>query len=124
MRKIKVSEEELNMIQAFRSSKPQTQGTADASGNNGSTPMTTPVVGTGLEPPKRTYKIQPLSKVLRKAKRLYYSQVDKSVENKIKCIETALASYNNLSPDALRFEMDFRQERDRLVDSTRFFRFW
>ena len=120
MKKIKVTEEELNMIQALRNSKPQNQGTAEASGNNGSNPIAPPVVGVVLESPQRKYKMQPLYKVLRKAKRLYYSQVDKSVENKIKCIMTALASYDSLYPDALRFEMDFRQERERLVDSKRF----
>ena len=120
MKKIKVTEEELNIIQALRYSVPQNQGTADASGNNGSNPTAAPPFRAVLEPPKRTYKMQILYKVLRKAKRLYYSQVDKSVENKIKCIKSALASYDNLYPDALRFEMDFRQERERLVDSKRF----
>ena len=107
------------MILALRA-KALKQGTANASGNDGSNQNGTPTVNLIMEAPKRKYVIKPLNKVLRKAKRLYYSQVDKSVENKKKCIMNALASYDNLYPDKLRFELEFRAERDRLVDSKRF----
>ena len=120
MSSIKLTADELDMIQTLRSQKAQSSGTVDVNGDNGSNPNFSPSSGVIVVTPKRTYKIKPLYKVLRKAKRLYYNQVDKSVENKIKCINTALASYDNLYPDALRFQLDFRQERERLVDSNRF----
>ena len=120
MSKFKLTADELNMIQTLRSQKAQNPGTADASGNNGTNPNDAPSVGVVEVTVKRTYKMQPLYKVLRKAKRLYNNQVNKSVESKIECIKTALGSYDNLYPDALRFELDFRQERERLVDSNRF----
>ena len=120
MSNIKLTADELNMIQTLRSQKAQITGTSEASGNNGSNPNANPPVVVVETSVKRTYKMQPLYKVLRKAKRLYYNQVEKSVENKIMCIKTALASYDNLYPDTLRFELDFRQERERLVDSKRF----
>lgn len=116
MKKVLLSADELNMIQTLRNQKAQ-QGTANASGNNGSNQTT----GTTEErKPQRRYNMQPVYKVLRKAKRLYYAQVVMSVENKVKCIETALASMDNLYPDKLRFELDFRTERERLVDSIKF----
>ena len=108
------------MIQAFRA-QAQQKGAADASGNNGSNQEATPSVAVVInDMPKRKYRVQPQYKVLRKAKRLYYNQVDKSVANKARCIEIALASYDDIYPDTLRFEMDFRAERERLTDSSRF----
>ena len=113
MKKIFVNADELNMIQTLRNVQAQNQGTANASGNNGSNNIVE-------EKPKRKYSPQPLFVVLRKARRLFYSQVDKNVANKQTCIKVATESYDNLYPDTLRFELDFRQERDRLVDSTKF----
>ena len=112
MKKVDLSQEELNMIQALRNTQAQ-QGAANANSNNGSNEN-------AEEKPKRRYKVQPVYKVLGKARRLFYNQVDKDADKKAKCIETALSSFDNLYPDALRFELDFRAERERLTDSKKF----
>ena len=119
IRKVLVTEDELELLQSLRA-EAQKQGTANASGNDGYNQKEPHPFAMLLNTPRKKYSQQPAYKVLRKAKRLYYSQVDKSVENKIRCIEIALASYIEMYPDKLRFEMDFRAERERLTDSSRF----
>lgn len=99
------------MIQTLRNQKALNQGAGNANGNNGSN---------NDEQPKRSYRISPLYKVLGKAKRLFLKQVTKDIDAKIACIKLALASYDNLYPDTLRFDLDFRAERERLTDSKKF----
>lgn len=110
MKKIELTAEELNVIEALRS-KAQNQGTGNANGNNGSNKD---------EQPKRSYRIPPVYKILGKAKRLFLKQVTKDIEAKKACIKLALASYDDLYPDTLRFDLDFRAERERLTDSKKF----
>lgn len=70
--------------------------------------------------PKRVYRPQPVYQVLRKARLLFRRQLEQSSETKAKCIDAALAASPDLYPDKLRFELDFRAERERLTDSKRF----
>ena len=69
---------------------------------------------------KRSYKPQPVYRVLRNARKKFNQQLDKDSKMKIRCMETALAESSDLYPDKLRFELDFKAERDRLTDSIKF----
>ena len=68
----------------------------------------------------RKYRPQPVYQVVRMAHRLFDSQLVKSDETKTLCMEEALVKATNLYPDKLRFALDFKAERDRLLDSIRF----
>ena len=109
MSKIEVSAVELNMIEAYRSMA-QNSGAANASGNNGSNKT------------KREYHLQPVYKVLGRARRLYQRQVKTDADSKTLCIEAALGSYGELYTEPLLFEQDYKTERERLTDSKRFCR--
>lgn len=115
MKKITVNAEELNMIQALRSQKAQREGAAIANSNDGANNQKV-----AEDKPKRKYTPHPLLVVLRKARKLFSTQVKKDVESKKECIKLSLQSYDDLYPDRLRFELDFRAERDRLTDSKKF----
>lgn len=109
MKKIEVTADELNMIEAYRSMA-QNSGAANASGNNGSNKT------------KRAYNLPRVYKVLGRARRLYQRQVKTDTESKTLCIEAALESYGELYPEAILFEQDYKTERERLTDSKRFCR--
>lgn len=115
MTKIKLSAEELNMIQALRSQKALEESAAIANSNNGANNQKV-----AEDKPKRKYTPHPLFVVLRKARKLFSTQVTKDVESKKQCIQISLESFDDLYPDRLRFELDFRAERDRLTDSKKF----
>ena len=115
MKKFELTADELNMIQTLRRQKAQ-QGAEDTHSNEGGNTNGK----TKDEKPKRTYKMQSVYKVLGKAKRLFLKQVTKDINAKTACMKMALASYDDLYPDALRFELDFRSERERLTDSKKF----
>lgn len=66
------------------------------------------------------YKPQPVYSVIRKARTLQSKQLVKSGESKAACLEAVVAKCDNIYPDKLRFELDFRAERERLTDSKRF----
>ena len=118
MSTIDLTADELNMIQTLRNQKAQNQGADSTHSNEGGNSNSKP----RGEKPKRTYRMQPVYKVLGKAKRLFLKQVSKDIKAKAACMQTALDSYDNLYPDKLRFELDFRAERERLTDSNRFCR--
>lgn len=113
MKQIEVTAEELNMIQAYRTVAQQ-KGAAKASGNNGSDQDESKL--------KRTYHLQPVFKVLGKARSLNQRQVSQAAENRAKCIDIVLASLETLYPDPSQFRLDFRAESERLTDSKRFCR--
>ena len=115
MKKITVNAEELNMIQALRSQKAQREGAANTNSNDGANNQKV-----AEDKPKRKYAPHPLFVVLRKARKIFCTQVKKDVESKKECIQIALGSFDDLYPDRLRFELDFRAERDRLTDSKKF----
>ena len=116
MPKIKLSAEELDMIQKLRKEKKQKDHSAvNANSDNNSNAIKVEIVK-----PKRTYTPQPVYVVIRSGRKTYLKQVDKRVDNKIKSLEGALGEHVDLYPDKLRFEMDFKTERDRLTDSIRF----
>ena len=77
-------------------------------------------IANNVDKPKRVYRPQPVYQVLRKARLLFRRQLEQSSETKAKCIDAALAASPDLYPDKLRFELDFRAERERLTDSKRF----
>lgn len=72
------------------------------------------------ETKKRSYKPQPVYLILRKSRQLFKWQLKKDGQSKIDCIKAALAANPSVYSDALRFELDFRAERDCLTDSKRF----
>ncbi len=108
------------MIQALRNSKAQQQGTANASGNDGSNSNTTTSNLQRDEKPKRRYQMQPVYRVIKKARRWFLKQLKKDTQAKIDCLNAALADSVEIYPDALRFDVDYRAERERLTDSKRF----
>ena len=69
---------------------------------------------------KRSYKPQPVYQVIRKAMRLFLKQLKPDIQAKKDCLQLALAQSPQLYEDKLRFYMDFKAERDRLLDSKRF----
>lgn len=70
----------------------------------------------------RVYKPQPVYRVIKKARTLQLKQLIQSGESKAACLEAVVAKCDDIYPDKLRFEMDFRAERERLTDSKRFCR--
>jgi hypothetical protein len=113
MSKLVLTAEELNMIQAYRTVAQQ-KGAANASGNNGS--------NQNESKPKRSYQLQPVYKVLLKARRLNQRQVTQETDNRAKCVDIVLATSESLYPDPSQFKLDFQAESDRLTDSKRFCR--
>ena len=77
-------------------------------------------IGTKQQKPKRVYKPQPVYQVLKKARNLQLKQLVQNGESKAACIKATVAKCSDIYPDALRFDMDFRAERERLTDSKRF----
>lgn len=71
---------------------------------------------------KRSYKPQPVYQVIRKARNLQFRQLVQSGESKAACLKAVVAQCGEIYPDSLRFEVDFRAERERLTDSKRFCR--
>ena len=69
---------------------------------------------------KKRYKPTPLGVVLRDARTIFRRQITKNGEVKKEALKEALAKNAKLYPDKLRFELDFKAERDRLLDSKRF----
>jgi hypothetical protein len=120
MKKLIITAEELDMIQALRNTKAQQQGTANANGNNGSNNNTTTSNLQGDERQKRRYQMQPVYRVIKKARMWFMRQMKKDTATKKQCLEAAVAALPELYPDTLRFELDFRKERERLIDSKRF----
>ena len=117
MKKVELSVDELNMLQAYRDAQAKLKATANASGNNGSNHD----LGTSVaDKPRRKYMMQLVYRVIKKARQLFAKQLKKDTQAKIECLEAALASCQDLYPDPLRFELDFRAERERLTDSKRF----
>lgn len=104
----------MDFIKYLRKQKALEEGAASTNSNDGANQTM------ATESPKRKYSPQPLYVVLKKARKYYNMQVDKTASDKVKCLETALKASRELYPDQLRCYMDFRQERERLVDSTRF----
>jgi hypothetical protein len=96
-------------------SAPQVVGAVENPANNNA--ETSPKKGPSN---KRAYKQQPVYQLLRHARNQYNHQLDKDAETKRRCIKAALAASPDLYPDQLHFELDFRVERERLVDSKRF----
>ena len=71
-------------------------------------------------PKKRTYKPQPIYYILGKSRQQFMWQLEKDSATKVACMEAALAANPKMYSDRLRFELDFKAERDRLTDSKRF----
>lgn len=69
---------------------------------------------------KRSYKPQPVYQITKKARALQLKQLEQSGESKAACLEAVVAKCDDIYPDKLRFEMDFRAERERLTDSKKF----
>ncbi len=69
---------------------------------------------------RKSNHIQPVYHVLKGARKLFNNQLDKDSMMKKRCIEVALQSNSKLYSDPLRFDLDFRAERERLLDSKRF----
>lgn len=75
------------------------------------------------KPKKRHRSIKPLNKVLRDARTTFSRQLKKDGGVKKDSLGQAVARNSALYPDTLRFELDFKKERDRLLDSTKFMKF-
>lgn len=71
---------------------------------------------------QRVYKPQPVYRVIKKARTLQLKQLVQSGESKAACLKAVVAKCDDIYPDKLRFDMDFRAERERLTDSKRFCR--
>lgn len=71
---------------------------------------------------KRVYKPQPVYRVIKKARTLQLKQLVQSGESKAACLNAVVAKCDDIYPDKLRFDIDFRAERERLTDSKRFCR--
>ena len=112
MKKVDLSIDELNMLQAYREAQAKMKATANASGNNGSNHD----LGTSVaDKPRRKYMMQLVYRVIKKARQLFAKQLKKDTQAKIECLEAALASCQDLYPDLLRFELDFRAEREPIM---------
>ena len=72
------------------------------------------------QPKKRRYRIYPFNKVMSDARTIFNRQLKKDGDVKVKAIEEALSKNSKYYPDKLRFELDFKAERDRLLDSYKF----
>lgn len=75
------------------------------------------------QPKKRHRRVKPLNKVLRDARVIFSRQIKKDGDVKKESLEQAVARNSAIYPDTLRFELDFKKERDRLTDSTKFTKF-
>ena len=75
------------------------------------------------QPRKRHRKIYPLNEVLRDARTIFNRQLKQDGDVKVESIEQSLAKNSKYYPDKLRFELDFKAERDRLLDSSKFKKF-
>ena len=71
-------------------------------------------------PKKRTDKPQPVYYILNKSRQMFKWQLEKDSAMKVACMDAALAANPHKYSDKLRFELDFKAERDRLTDSKRF----
>ena len=95
------------MIQTLRNAKALTSGT-QVTGNSGDDNSST-----------KSYKVQPVYQVVTPARKAFNAQLTKDGDTKRRCLEAALnkaACYE----DKLRFWIDYKAERDRLIDSKRF----
>ena len=72
---------------------------------------------------KRQRKTYPFNIVMRDARTTYKRQLRQDGDTKVGSIEFSLAKNSKLYPDKLRFELDFKAERDRLLDSSKFQKF-
>ena len=72
---------------------------------------------------KRQRKIYPFNEVMRDARTIFNRQLKQDGDVKVGSIELSLAKNSKYYPDKLRFELDFKAERDRLLDSAKFQRF-
>ncbi len=72
---------------------------------------------------KRQHKICPFNIVMRDARTTFYRQLKQDGSAKVGSIEYSLAKNSKYYPDKLRFELDFKAERDRLLDSAKFLKF-
>ncbi|MBO7506899.1 MAG: hypothetical protein J6T67_05905 [Paludibacteraceae bacterium] len=68
----------------------------------------------------RSRFIQPVYLVIKTGRGIFENQLVKDGVTKRQCLEVALARSPKLYPDEERFWIDFRTERERLVDSKRF----
>ena len=72
------------------------------------------------KPAKKRYHCAPLAIVLRDARTTFHRQLKKDGKVKRASLSSSLSKHSALYPDKLRFELDFKAERDRLLDSRRF----
>lgn len=113
-----------------------TENTNNNANNNSkkSTPVSLTIQGIDIDriasvatenekPKKRHRSIKPLNKVLRDARTIFSRQIKKDGDVKKDSLGQAVARNSALYPDTLRFELDFKKERDRLTDSTKFTKF-
>lgn len=110
MKKVSLTVEELNMVQAYRTLALQ-KGAVNASGNNGSN-----------KEAKYKRHDKAVYKLLKNARSLNKRQVSQGTDNRAKCIESVLASSESLYPNPDQFKLDFQAESARLTDSKRFCR--
>lgn len=75
------------------------------------------------QPKKRQRKTYPFNVVMRDARTTFYRQLKPDGDAKVGSIEHSLAKNSKYYPDKLRFELDFKAERDRLLDSAKFIKF-
>lgn len=69
---------------------------------------------------RKAYRMQPVYAVCKTAKGIFMRQLVQNTETKKGSIKVALNHSYKEYPDALRFHLDFKAERDRLTDSKRF----
>ena len=119
MKKISLNVDELNMILAYRNSQAQKGAENAISNNSANQAIEQPKQG-AEEKPRRKYQMQPVYRVIKKARRWFLKQLKKDTQAKVDCLKAALADSVEIYPDALRFDVDYRTERERLTDSKRF----
>ena len=119
MSEFQLTTDEQNMILAYRNTQAQ-KGTASANGNDGANQAAEQPKQSAEKKPKRRYQPQPVYQVIKKARMWFMRQMKKDTATKQQCLEASVAALPELYPDTLRFELDFRKERERLIDSKRF----
>ena len=104
------------MIQALRDKKAQDKGAETTHSNEGANKTE----NQDGETKRRRYTPQPVYQVVTRARRSFNKQLKKDGAVKYDCLMLAVDQMPEVYPDKLRFELDFRAERDRLTDSKRF----
>ena len=96
------------------------KGAEYANSNNGNNDVILEDIEETKPSNRKAYKMQPVYSVCKMAKAIFMRQLVQNTDTKKGSIKVALSHSYKEYPDALRFYLDFKVERDRLTDSKRF----